>query len=118
MMEMHLQLTVGVDKRFGNIIVGLAYTGFDSDIDTKVNKGTIKTEGETIRYLCRFKYRCFTISAGAGQGEYEIDTTRKDLGSDLTIKASDITADVTYYHLTLSGTLNRGKLSFTPRVNL
>ena len=51
------------------------------------------------------------------QGEYEIDTTRKDLGSDLkTIKADDITADVTYYHLDLSGELNRGKLSFRPRV--
>ena len=31
-------------------------------------------------------------------------------------KADDITADVTYYHLGLSGELNRGKLSFRPRV--
>ena len=33
------------------------------------------------------------------QGEYEIDTTRKDLGSLKTITADDITADVTYYHV-------------------
>ena len=41
-------VTIGVDKRFGNIVIGLAYTGFDSDIDTTVNGGTIKTEGETL----------------------------------------------------------------------
>ena len=41
-------VTVGLDKRFGNIVVGLAYTTFDSDIDTKVNDGNIKTEGETL----------------------------------------------------------------------
>ena len=41
-------VTVGVDKRIGNILIGLAYTGFDSDIDTTVNGGTIDTEGETV----------------------------------------------------------------------
>ena len=30
-------VTFGLDKRFGNIVVGLAYTTFDSDIDVKVN---------------------------------------------------------------------------------
>ena len=45
-------MTVGLDKRFGNIIVGLAYTSFDSDIDTtKVNGGNIKTEGETVGFM-------------------------------------------------------------------
>ena len=29
-------------------MIGLAYTTFDSDIDTTVNKGNIKTEGETV----------------------------------------------------------------------
>jgi len=36
-------VTVGLDKRLGNMIIGLAYTGFDSDIETKVNGGTIDT---------------------------------------------------------------------------
>ena len=109
-------VTVGVDKTFGNFIAGLAYTSFDSDIDTDANVGNIKTEGETLGIYVGLNTGMLNISAGAGTGEYEIDTTRRDLGSLLTIKADDITADVTYYHVGLSGTLNRGKLSFTPRV--
>jgi len=108
--------TVGLDKRIGNILVGLAYTGFESDIDTTVNSGTIDTEGETIGLYVGLNTGILNISAGAGSGEYQIDTTRKDLGSLKTITASDITADVTYYHVNVSGTLNRGKLSFSPRV--
>jgi len=109
-------VTIGVDKRIGNVIIGLAYTGFDSDIDTSVNKGTIKTEGETLGFYVGLNTGPLSITAGAGTGEYDIETTRTDLGSLLTIKAADITADVTYYHLNVSGTINRGKLSFTPRV--
>jgi len=109
-------LTVGVDKRLGNMIIGLAYTGFNSDIDTKVNGGSIDTEGETLGIYVGLNTGALTISAGAGTGEYEIETTRKDLGSLKTIKASDVTADVTYYHVNLSGTVNRGRLSFTPRL--
>jgi len=109
-------MTVGVDKRLGNLIIGLAYTGFDSDIDTKANSGTIKTEGETLGIYVGMNTGALSISAGAGTGEYEIETTRKDLGSLKTIKASNITADVTYYHVNLSGTVNRGRLSFTPRL--
>ena len=98
-----------MDKRIGNILVGLAYTGFDSDIDTTVNSGTIDTEGETLGLYVGLNTGVLNISAGAGTGEYEIDTTRKDLGSGLAINTDDITADVTYYHLGLSGEVNRGK---------
>ena len=38
--------TVGVDKKFGNLLIGLAYTTFESDIDISVNKGSITTEGK------------------------------------------------------------------------
>ena len=110
-------VTFGADKRFGNIVVGLAYTAFDSDIDTSVNGGNIKTEGETVGLYIGLNTGAFQLSAGGGTGEYEIDTKRRDLGSDQTITASDVTADVTYYHLGLSGELNRGKLSFRPRVS-
>ena len=109
-------VTFGVDKKFGNMVVGLAYTTFDSDITVKVNDGNIKTEGETLGLYAGLNTGPFQLSIGAGQGEYEIDTARRDLGSDLTITADDITADVTYYHVGLSGELNRGKLSFRPRV--
>ena len=88
-------VTLGLDKRFGNLVVGLAYTSFDSDLDTKVNDGNIKTEGETLGLYIGLNTGPLQISVGAGQGEYEIDTTRRDLGSDLTIKADDNTADVT-----------------------
>jgi hypothetical protein len=110
-------VTVGVDKRLGNFLVGLAYTAFDADIDTSVNKGNMSTEGETIGLYLGLNTGALSISAGAGQGEYEVDTTRQDLGSGLIISASDITADVTYFHFGASGNLNRGKLSFSPRVS-
>jgi len=109
--------TVGLDKRFGNIVVGLAYTGFDTTIDTDVNGGKIEGEGETLGLYVGLDTGPLQISIGAGTGEYEFDTTRRDLGSDLTISASDITADITYYHLGLSGELNRGKLTFRPRAS-
>ena len=109
--------TFGLDKRFGNIIVGLAYTTFESDIDVSVNKGSIQTEGETLGLYVGLDTGPLTLSLGAGQGEYEIDTDRKDLGSNATISTSNITADVMYYHLGLSGEMNRGKLSFRPRVS-
>ncbi|MDA9708436.1 autotransporter outer membrane beta-barrel domain-containing protein, partial [Alphaproteobacteria bacterium] len=109
--------TVGLDKRFGNLVVGVAFTSFNSDIDTTVNDGNIETEGETLGLYVGLNTGPLQISLGAGQGEYEIDTTRRDLGSDGTISANDVTADITYYHLGLSGELNRGKLSFRPRVS-
>ena len=110
-------MTVGLDKQIGNFVVGLAYTGFDSDIDVSANRGNITTEGETVGMYVGLNTGSVSVSAGAGQGEYEIDTTRQDLGSGLTITASDITADVLYYHVGVSGMINRGKLTFTPRAN-
>ena len=109
--------TLGIDKRLGNVLIGLAYTTFDSDIDTTVNKGNIKTEGETVGLYVGLNTGVINLSIGAGQGEYEIETRRTDLGSGLEITGTDITADVTYYHVGLSGSLNRGKLTFMPRVN-
>ena len=109
-------MTIGVDKKFGNVIVGLAYTGFDSDIDTSVNEGNIETEGETLGVYIGLNTGPINLSVGGGTGEYEINTTRKDMGSRTDITATDITADVTYYHVNLSGTVSRGKLNISPRV--
>jgi len=109
-------MSFGIDKRFGNMIIGIVGTGFDSDIDTKANTGDITIEGETYGLYVGMNTGAIVLSAGAGTGEYEMDTTRKDLGSGLKIKASDVTADVSYYHVNLSGNFNRGRLSFAPRV--
>ena len=109
-------VTIGVDKAFGNIIVGATYTGFESDIETKVNGGDVKADGETMGIYVGLNTGPLMISAGAGTGEYDMETTRKDLGSLTTITAKDITADVEYYHLNITGTVSRGRLSFSPRV--
>jgi hypothetical protein len=109
-------MTFGVDKRFGNIVVGAVVTGFDSDIDVSVNKGSITTEGETYGVYVGLNTGVVSLSLGAGTGEYEIDTKRQDLGSGQIITADDITADVQYYHVNLTGTISRGRLSFSPRV--
>ena len=76
-------VTAGIDKKLGNVLIGLAYTAFDSDIDTTVNRGNITTEGETVGIYVGLNTGVLNISAGAGQGEYEIDTRRQDLGSGL-----------------------------------
>lgn len=111
-------MTVGLDKAFGNVLVGLNYSSFSSDITTKANGGTIDTEGETIGIYVGLNTGVLALSAGGGTGEYEIDTARTDLGTGAAgaIKADDVTADIQYYFINLSATLNRGKLSFSPRV--
>ena len=109
-------MSFGVDKKFGNLVVGVVGTSFDTDIDTKVNSGNITAEGETYGLYVGMDTGMVTLSAGAGTGEYEMATRRKDSGSLLNITASDITADIQYWHVNLSGSMSRGKLSFSPRV--
>ena len=104
-----------LDEKLNSLLSGPSSTQSNTtslDIDVDVNAGNIKTEGETMGLYVGLNTGPLQLSIGAGQGEYEIDTTRRDLGSDQTISASDITADVTYYHVGLSGELSRGKLSF------
>jgi hypothetical protein len=110
-------MTFGLDKTFGNLLIGLNYTSFTSDITTKANSGTVDTEGDTLGLYVGLNTGVLSISAGGGMGEYEIDTARRDMGTgNVGIKADDVTADVQYYFVNISGTLNRGKLSFSPRV--
>ena len=61
----------------------------------QLTSGTIDTEGETLGLYVGLNTGALSISLlELVQGEYEIDTTRKDLGSLKTINANDITADV------------------------
>jgi hypothetical protein len=110
-------MSFGIDKKFGQLLVGVVGSSFDSDIDTKANDGNIKAEGETYGLYVGVDTGAIVLSAGAGTGEYKVTTRRKDLGSLLTINAKDITADVQYWHVNLSSNINRGKLSFSPRVS-
>ena len=109
-------VSFGIDKRLGNIVIGIVGSGFDSDIDTTANSGNVTVEGETYGLYLGMNTGAFTFSAGAGTGEYELETTRKDLGSLKTIKATDVTADVQYMHLNISGNFNRGRISIAPRL--
>ena len=38
---------LGIDKTFGNIIVGLVTTNFDTDLTVTANGGTYKADGNT-----------------------------------------------------------------------
>ena len=59
-------VTVGLDKRFGNIVIGLAYTGFDSDIDTTVNGGISILKVKLIGLYVGLNTGALHFSAGAG----------------------------------------------------
>ena len=37
-------LSFGVDKKFGNILVGISGTSYDTDIDVSANKGTYSAD--------------------------------------------------------------------------
>jgi len=111
-------VSFGVDKTFGNMLVGINMTSFSSDVTTKANNGSMDTEGETVGLYVGLNTGVLSIAAGAGTGEYEVDLARTDLGTGTkdAIKANDVTADIQYYFLNASATLTRGKLSFSPRV--
>jgi hypothetical protein len=108
----------GIDKSFGNMFVGITGNSFDVDANIKANGGTYSADGETVGVYGGLKTSLLTISAGLGSGEYDIKTTRIDLGTGvvgaITGKA---TADVEYQHAGIIGNMSRGKLSFMPRLN-
>ena len=58
-----------------------------------------------------------TISAGAGVGDMDIDTTRLDLGTENTNITGSTSADITYMHITASSMLQRGSFSIMPRLS-
>jgi hypothetical protein len=109
-------LTVGVDKRIGNFLVGISSTNFDTDLNTSVNSGTYKADGSTYGVYFGLNTGVLNISAGVGTGDYDIDTTRVDLGTGNTTITGTATADVDYHHISAIATLSRGKFSIAPRV--
>ena len=109
-------MSIGIDKKVGNILIGLTASSFETDITTKANSGTYKADGETYGLYAGMKTSVLNISAGFGVGEYDIDTTRLDLGTGNTTITGSATADVEYMHLAANAMLSRGKFLIMPRI--
>ncbi len=108
--------TIGLDKKFGNIIVGLVGTSFDTDLDVSANSGTYSADGETYGVYAGMNTGVLMLMAGYGVGEYDVDTERLDLGTGTTTITGTTKADINYYHLAAAAMLQRGKFTFIPRV--
>jgi hypothetical protein len=109
-------MSFGIDKKFGNVVVGITGTSFESDITTSANTGTYKADGETYGLYAGLNRGVVNISAGFGVGEYDIDTTRLDLGTGNTTITGTATADVEYMHFAANAMLSRGKFVIMPRI--
>ncbi len=110
-------LTFGIDKMFGNVLVGITGTSLDYDIDTVVNTGSYKADGETYGIYFGLNTSAIRISAGIGMGDMDIDTTRIDLGTENTTITGSTVADVSYGHITASSLIQRGNFSIMPRLS-
>ena len=77
--------SLGVDKSFGNALVGIVVSNLDTDFKTTFNDGTYKQNVDTYGLYAAYKTSVLTIDLGFGQGDSTIDTTRRDLGNDQNI---------------------------------
>ena len=108
--------SVGVDKAFGNALIGIVASSLDTDFKTTFNDGTYKQDIDTYGVYLAYKTSMLTIDLGTGQGDSTINTTRRDLGSDQTITGKT-TADIEYSNARISAQFNRGKFSIVPSVS-
>ena len=109
-------LSIGIDKKFGNMVIGLVGTSFDTDIDVSVNQGNYKADGETYGVYAGLNTGVLMLMAGYGVGEYDVDTERLDLGTGNTTITGTTKADINYYHIAAAARLQRGNFSFIPRI--
>ena len=109
-------LTLGIDKRFGNIIVGLVGTSFDTDLTVTANSGSYSADGTTYGVYAGINTGVLMLMAGYGIGSYDIDTERLDLGTGTTTITGESEADIDYYHIAAAAKLQRGKYTFMPRI--
>jgi hypothetical protein len=108
--------SVGVDKSFGNALVGIVVSNLDTDFKTTFNDGTYKQSVDTYGLYVAYKTSVLTIDLGFGQGDSTIDTTRRDLGNDQTITGKT-TADIEYSNARIAAQFSRGKFSIVPSVS-
>ena len=109
-------LSFGIDKMFGNVLVGITGTGLDYEIDTDINTGSYDADGTTYGIYVGLNTGIISLAAGAGTGELEIDTTRIDLGTENTTITGSTEADISYFHISASAMLQRGNLTIMPRL--
>ena len=111
-------ISLGIDRMFGNILVGISGTSFDVDIDTTANTGTYKADGETYGVYVGLDTGVLKLAAGYGVGEYDIETTRLDQGTANVnaLITGTSSADVEYYHLSAMANIARGSFSISPRL--
>jgi hypothetical protein len=108
--------SLGVDKSFGNALVGIVVSNLDTDFKTTFNDGTYKQNVDTYGLYAAYKTSVLTIDLGFGQGDSTIDTTRRDLGNDQTITGKT-TADIEYSNARIAAQFSRGKFSIVPSVS-
>lgn len=109
-------LSFGIDKMFGNILIGVTGTALDYDIDTEVNTGSYDADGNTYGIYLGLDTGVLRLSAGAGTGELDISTTRIDLGTENTTITGTTDGDIEYFHISASATFQRGPLTIMPRL--
>ena len=108
--------SIGVDKAFGNALVGLLVSNLDADLKTTFNDGTYKQSVNSYGLYLAYRTRIIHIDLGMGQGDSTIDTTRRDLGSDGIITGKT-TADIEYSNFRVSANFTSGKFSIVPSVS-
>jgi hypothetical protein len=108
--------SVGVDKTFGNALIGIVVSNLDTDFKTTFNDGTYKQDIDTYGVYLAYKTSMLTIDLGMGQGDSTINTTRRDLGNDQTITGKT-TADIEYSNARIAAQFNRGKFSIVPSIS-
>jgi len=102
----------------GNILIGAVVSTYDTDIDTSANSGNYTADGDTYGVYFGINTGVLMLSAGAGFGEFDIDTDRLDLGTGNTrITASGVQADIEYYHLSAHAAISRGSITMVPRLS-
>jgi hypothetical protein len=108
--------SMGIDKTFGKAIVGVVLSNYETDITTTFNSGTYKQNVDTMGLYIAYRTKMIQIDLGMGEGDSEINTTRKDFGNDKTITGKT-TADITYENASISATFTRGKFSLVPKAS-
>lgn len=108
--------SLGVDKAFGNALVGLVVSNLDTDLKTTFNDGTYKQQVDTMGVYVAYRTSILQIDLGMGSGDSDITTTRRDLGSDGIINGTT-TAEVDYANARISANLTRGRFTLAPSVS-
>ena len=105
--------SIGADKAFGKVLVGVIMSNLDTDIVTTFNSGTYKQDIDTYGVYLAYKTSHLQIDLGTGQGDSDITTTRRDLGNDSVISGKT-TADIEYSHARIAANFSRGRFTIVP----